>query len=57
LFLLSCAVCSSSNAGCLWHRPIRPSQKGDLEMREVPGDHSLRKDLEAVVTQAVPAAS
>ena len=31
--------------------------EGDLEMREVPGDHSLRKDLEAVVTQAVPAAS
>jgi len=26
-------------------------------MREVPGDHSLRKDLEAVVAQAVPAAS
>jgi hypothetical protein len=31
--------------------------EGDLEMREVPGDLSLRKDLEAVVTQAVPAAS
>jgi hypothetical protein len=57
-FLLSCAVCSSSNAGCLWHRPIRPSQKGDLEMRErCQADHSLRKDLEAVVAQAVPAAS
>jgi len=26
-------------------------------MREVQGDHSLRKDLEAVVAQAVPAAS
>ncbi len=33
------------------------SQKADLEMREVQGDHSLRKDLEAVVAQAVPAAS
>jgi len=26
-------------------------------MIEVQGDHSLRKDLEAVVAQAVPAAS
>jgi hypothetical protein len=41
----------------MWHRPIRPSQKADLEMREVRGNHSLGKDLEAVVAQAVPASS